>query len=243
MEQTVSYRGYTIEITRDQDPLNPRKDWEHLGEMVCWHSNYLLGDEQPDDEPIDWLETALEIDDDVSEEKQESMTQKEYVDWLFSEFGKNNYFMMLHLYDHGGISMSCKSFIGRVPHASWDSGRVGFIYVSKEDAKEALKGYSKSWLKEYHKGKTEEEIVNTILEGEVETYNEYLTGEVYCYSVDETGDGCCGFFGDEGIKQAIEDAKSNIDYNIDRFTKRHIERVKAWIRNRVPFYARKPLEI
>lgn len=40
----------------------------------------------------------------------------------------------LYLYDHSGISMSTGSFIGRAPHAEWDSGCVGFIYLEKETA-------------------------------------------------------------------------------------------------------------
>ena len=38
------------------------------------------------------------------------------------------------LYDHSGLAMSTESFSGRAPHAEWDSGQVGWIYVSKEDA-------------------------------------------------------------------------------------------------------------
>lgn len=28
MEQTIDYKGYTIQIERDGDPSNPRKDWD-----------------------------------------------------------------------------------------------------------------------------------------------------------------------------------------------------------------------
>lgn len=44
----------------------------------------------------------------------------------------------LYLYDHSGISMSTGSFIGRVPHADWDSSQVGYIYLDKETAVENL---------------------------------------------------------------------------------------------------------
>ena len=40
----------------------------------------------------------------------------------------------LYLYDHSGISISTGSFVGRAPHAEWDSGPVGFIYMDKETA-------------------------------------------------------------------------------------------------------------
>ena len=38
----------------------------------------------------------------------------------------------LYLYDHSGLAMSTESFSGRAPHAEWDSGQVGWIYVSKK---------------------------------------------------------------------------------------------------------------
>lgn len=37
--------------------------------------------------------------------------------------------MPLYLMDHSGLAMQTESF-----HDPWDSGQVGWIYVSKEDA-------------------------------------------------------------------------------------------------------------
>lgn len=44
----------------------------------------------------------------------------------------------LYLYDHSGISMSTSTYHGRAPHADWDSGCVGFIYLDKETATKDL---------------------------------------------------------------------------------------------------------
>jgi len=44
----------------------------------------------------------------------------------------------LYLYDHSGISISSGSFIGRAPHAEWDSGQVGFSYLDKDTAMREL---------------------------------------------------------------------------------------------------------
>ena len=53
---------------------------------------------------------------------------------------------VLYLYDHSGITMSTGSFCD-----SWDSGQVGFIYVTKEDIekeygafKESRNGYERA---------------------------------------------------------------------------------------------------
>jgi len=44
----------------------------------------------------------------------------------------------LYLYDHSGIAMSTSSFIGRAHHAEWDSGQVGYIYMTKDEAMHEL---------------------------------------------------------------------------------------------------------
>jgi hypothetical protein len=42
----VAYKEpYLLQIMLDDDPLNPRTDYDNFGHMVCWHSHYNLGDE------------------------------------------------------------------------------------------------------------------------------------------------------------------------------------------------------
>lgn len=41
--ETIDYKGHSIEIFQDQDPIDPR-EYDHLGEMVFFHRNYDLGD-------------------------------------------------------------------------------------------------------------------------------------------------------------------------------------------------------
>jgi hypothetical protein len=59
----------------------------------------------------------------------------------------------------------------------WDSGQVGFIYVSREKVREEY-----GW--KVITKKREEKIVE-ILRDEVKTYDQYLTGDVYGYIVYE----------------------------------------------------------
>ena len=46
---------HTLFIHPDEDPLNPRKDLDNFGKMVCWHRRYDLGDDHDYDDPIDLL--------------------------------------------------------------------------------------------------------------------------------------------------------------------------------------------
>jgi hypothetical protein len=102
----------------------------------------------------------------------------------------------LYLYDHSGITMNTTGFSCR-----WDSGCVGFTYVTKEQVR-----------KEYSVKRITKEViekVTKVLEGEVETYDQYLRGDVYGYEIYEVTtcseghehenfvDSCWGFYGEE----------------------------------------------
>jgi hypothetical protein len=129
----------------------------------------------------------------------------------------------LYLYDHSGITMSTKPF-----SCSWDSGQVGYIYCTIEQAIEMLGDRDVTV-----------ERITECLKKEVEVYDTYLRGDVYRYVIEEgTGcdccgnvqwevvDSCCGFFGydhkDSGLIESIEgwlpeEAYSIIDKAIDSF--------------------------
>lgn len=41
----VAYKApYLLQVMQDDEPLNPRKDYDNFGKMVCWHNRYNLGD-------------------------------------------------------------------------------------------------------------------------------------------------------------------------------------------------------
>jgi len=84
----------------------------------------------------------------------------------------------LYLYEHGGITMSTSGF-----SCGWDSGQVGFIYVSKAKIIEEFGDDSEA----------SRENVRTSMIGEVETFDQYLTGAVYGFIVErKTGCDSCG---------------------------------------------------
>jgi len=51
--------SYKIEIEPDLDPMDPR-EWDNLATMVCWHRRYNLGDEQPEEDPEEYLTGLLD---------------------------------------------------------------------------------------------------------------------------------------------------------------------------------------
>lgn len=168
----ATHNGLTVEVEVDDISENPL---DPIGTMVCWHRRYRLGDEHDFDTPRDF---------------QESDMKRAYV------------VLPIYLYDHSMLALSTESFVGRVVHAEWDSGQVGYIYILPEKVKE-LTGYDP----------TEEnrETVKGLLEEEIETYDNYLQGNVYAYTVtDENGDLIAGGNGyaADSMEEAVEEMKN-----------------------------------
>lgn len=44
MSMVALKQPYLLQIMLDDEPLNPRTDYDNFGHMVCWHSRYNLGD-------------------------------------------------------------------------------------------------------------------------------------------------------------------------------------------------------
>lgn len=95
----------------------------------------------------------------------------EYVHALFVE---HYVALPLYLYDHGGITMNCGGF-----SCPWDSGQVGYIYVSRDKAREEWGTSPKP------DEMTDEEFWEGRLRQEVETYSQYLEGDVYGYVLEK----------------------------------------------------------
>ena len=172
---------YMVKVKQDKDPIDPRED-DNLGTMVCFHNRYSLGDTR--------REKHNYMPDDYTswDELKRAIIKNEKVGVI----------LPLYLYDHSGITMNTTGF-----SCPWDSGQVGFIFVSK---KKMLEEYGGKIVTKQLKEKVEKYLV-----GEVETYDKYLTGEVYGFEVwklKKNGkkkkmiDSCWGFYDeDECMKE------------------------------------------
>jgi hypothetical protein len=106
---SIEYKGYIINIFPDEDLRNPRKEFDHLGTMVCFHRRYNLGDRHEFRDPDEFAEF-------LKEEKPICLP--------------------LYLYDHSGITISTRSERFRAcDPQGWDWGMVGYIYVTRENVR------------------------------------------------------------------------------------------------------------
>jgi len=174
--------GRVIQLIQDEDAMNPRTEWDNLGTMVCFHKRYTLGDEKHgynDDDYSGWDELKAAI------------IRAENVAVI----------LPIYMYDHSGITIRTTPFSCR-----WDSGQIGFIFISKAKVR---KEYSKKRISKQLRDK-----ITTYLIGEVETYDQYLTGDTYgfktyanaeAFEAEQEEDSCWGFFGHNILENGILD--------------------------------------
>lgn len=106
---SIEYDGYLINIFPDEDPPDPRKEFDHLGTMVCFHRRYNLGDKHEFRDPDEFRVF-------LKEEKPICLP--------------------LYLFDHSGITMSTGSEKFRAcDPQGWDWGMLGCIYVTRENVR------------------------------------------------------------------------------------------------------------
>lgn len=248
--ETIEYKGYEIEIYQDDDSVDPISDFYWMGKMICWHRNYNIGHKHKYDDPDEFKkEIVIEADPTVEYriDHWENGNGWRYLANKYCDYRKqgfnpidkavelsneniqniinkalDKYYIMLdiYMYDHSGITIRTNPF-----NCRWDSGQIGYIYVSKEKVK---KEYKWKLLTKKRIKQIEEHLKN-----EVKTYDQYITGEVYTYRINdpitnEIIDSCSGFYGTDFNKNDLmEMAKSSIDCEImEREEKRSLATIK-----------------
>lgn len=195
------------------------REWDNVGTIYSNHKYY-----NPDGHKIDEIEN-------------------EDGELVSGELDMRFIWLPIYYYEHGGLSVSTRR---DYPYNDkWDGGLFGIIAVEKERVR-------KDWGWKAITKKRREQILRC-LEGEIEIFDSYCKGDVYGFVVeDEDGeqiDSCYGYYGDEGMKDAIFDAEDSIDCELERrkkaeimamrdALKKHIAKRKHEIKHHAPLYAR-----
>ena len=167
----------TYKILRDPEPENPR-EWEPAAVMHCGHQKYILGDKDA---------ATPFVDDDYRAKVQRP-------DVLT--------YLPIYMYDHSGLAFKHTPF-----DCQWDSGLLGWHYMTRESAAE-------SWPHVID----EDELIeraHELMADELRVYDDYIGGEVYGYQIhDAEGnelDSCWGFIGTDIETNGMLDACSAED--------------------------------
>ena len=187
-----AYQGHIIKIYHDPDAESPR-EWSNLGTLICWHRRYRLGDSHEFESPEAFLRDLAG----ASAQSDLSMDQ------LRKRAERKSVLLPVFLYDHSGLAMNTIGF-----HCPWDSGQVGYIYVTLEAVRKEFgaKRVTKSLR----------EKAEDILRGEVVSYDAYLGGRVYGYVIEQDGeeiDARWGFFGHFEL-DCLSEARAVVDHLI-----------------------------
>ena len=180
--EKFQHNGYTVRIIQDQYCESPREN-DNAATLVCFHKRYTLGDTDhgyKSDDFGGWEDLYRRIMEDH----------------------KPVCIFPLSMIDHSGISI----YLGAGAHwcdpGGWDSGQIGFAFVSR---KKALEEWGKSRVTKRVRASAEK-----CLRAEVEEYDKYLRGDCWGFII-ETPDGqeidsCWGHIGLEWAIEAAKDA-------------------------------------
>jgi hypothetical protein len=166
--------NHVLQIFQDTWGESPR-EWSNLGTMAIFHRRYNFGDE-----------VDFKSDDFDSWSNMEEYINKD-LDAAVC--------IPIYMYDHSGITINCDGFA-----CPWDSGQVGYIYVSRQKLKDeyGVKRISSVMLERAEKA----------LRREVNVMDQYITGDVYGFQVikryldnnndikEDIIDSCSGFYGE-----------------------------------------------
>lgn len=200
--ETFEHEGVTVEIHYDEcgEAADPRQ-CDNLTTMVCWHPDYLLGDEQ-----IRGSRGQVET---PFHEGGDGVTSMMQVYRYLGIVREGVCILPLYLLDHSGISIRAGSpspFDNPVVRRDdfgqgmgWDTSMVGFVYTTHERITELCGDDAK-----YHS----EEWIREAVAQDVRSYDDYLTGSVFGFVVapdSEDEASCWGFLGDPDAEGGCRD--------------------------------------
>lgn len=169
MRKFINEKEKLILIMDHDDDFNPRRDQDRIGKMICFHKRYNLGDKH------DLKSSSFQNWDEV----------EEYIKTHFQA----EVILPIYMIDHSGLSVSTEKF-----SCPWDSGQIGFIYISKDDFLENFENKL--------------DLAKDCLNSEIQEYDSYLRGDIYFYKIKDSEtmeiiDSCYGFIGSDPKENGI----------------------------------------
>lgn len=173
VSHTAAIGGLILQVIADDDRESPR-DWSTNATMVCDHRRYNLGDDDGHATARDAIRSSRDYSEAWEDCEKDGLDFSEGPD-LYKAIQRCTDILSLplYLYDHSGITMSTGRF-----SCPWDSGQVGFIFMTKAKILEAFMAKG-TRLTPALKAKA-----YGYMESDVTVYDQYLTGDVWGYTIE-----------------------------------------------------------
>ena len=190
--------GNIISIVYDNNAENPFTEWdsENSIQFFFLHKNYTLSKE------------GYNFSDysDMIRRMAKQLLPTSVLNWKWIEeglyYGFNDeenekllnlmdryaYVLPVYMYDHSGITIRTTPF-----SCGWDSGKVGYVAMTKREAK----------ANKFKKQQSYDYLIETI-----KSIDNYITGEVFGFYVEDSEeviDSCFGFYGDNFEENGLFD--------------------------------------
>lgn len=184
--ETYEYKGFKINVEQDQDPQNPREEFENVAVIACFHKKDRYGDQDHGFTPSEYgsrdeLEGSIRTSEDVAA------------------------ILPVYMYSHSGVTISTTPFA-----CPWGSGQVGYAWITKDKAKKEY-GWKRFTPKRIAKLEAlirqEVKTYDDYLTGAVYAID-------IINPDGETVDSCSGYFGGDSVAEngyAVNESKLLID--------------------------------
>ncbi len=158
-----------FKIEQDTYPESPR-EWDNLGTFIMQHGRYEFGDRIFENDG-----SYISFEEDF----------KYHLRIVHDCTIKDVIYLPVYMYDHSGISISTSPF-----SSHWDSGKIGYIYVTNGKVRS-----------DYSAKRISSKLRSTVLsnlQAEIKALDQYVTGNICGFTI-EYDDGsinsCWGFYG------------------------------------------------
>lgn len=188
--KTIKKGGLVATLHHDDNPINPRREFDNVGRMIQFHdSNYLWADEE-----LSYFESIRGLGNEF---------RREVIRRAYRRFNDAAVFLWLEHRNDSSLNV--------ISGGQWADG---FIYCTNEQVR---KEWGEDFSKPDVEGKTPLERAEAYLRGEVETQSDYCSRNVYGYVItDLEGEEIDSLWGMFGYQYALEEMKRELDENIHR---------------------------
>lgn len=220
MDDIKLSRGKTLSFEPDQDSESPRAWDGNLGTIVGDHRRYEVFDKKAssiEDVCLVMLHALIGTSSykGAAASYEKLRSKEDCVRFM----DKYTFWLPVYMYDHSGQTIATTPF-----SCPWDSGQIGYIFVTKEKYK---REYSAKILT-----KKQGARARWILENEIITFDTYIRGAVYGVVLKDKDDNvlesCWGFYGDNILLSGA------LDCAAEWVSKEDVKRIKR----EVPRYDR-----